>query len=332
MKEISISIIIPVYNVEAYIERCFQSVISQTYRNYEIIFVDDCGTDKSAEILQTLIDEYKGLCSIKFIHHEQNRGLSAARNSGINYSKGDYILFVDSDDTLYPDALDILSAALSEHDYDVVCGRSLIHRENHSYLSSVPSLKCRKVALQAFFDCQSCVLGASACNSLYNRAFLDEHNLRFTEGILWEDALFNIEICCLTNKIIYLEQPTYNYLIRQGSIITSRTEKHFDDELKTVQLLENKMEQLGVLKDKNAICLLVFRRLRLLIISWEYGEKKQKEAFDFLRESCFRKEEFNSLFFKHKLLYIQSVMPKKVAWLYVKCFVWLYRTFLWRKS
>ena len=87
-----VSIIVPVYNVELYIERCFQSVVSQTYQNYEVIFVDDYGTDKSIEILSRLMKEYKGKLVIKLIHHEKNLGAAVARNNGMKNASGNNAL------------------------------------------------------------------------------------------------------------------------------------------------------------------------------------------------------------------------------------------------
>ena len=96
-----VSIIIPIYNVESYIANCLHSVFNQTYKDLEIILVDDCGTDKSMNIAMESINKYKSSFYIKVIHHKENKGLSAARNSGIKEATGDYIYFLDSDDT-YP--------------------------------------------------------------------------------------------------------------------------------------------------------------------------------------------------------------------------------------
>ena len=94
-----VSIVIPVYNVEPYIEECLQSVMRQSYRGeIECILIDDCGTDNSMGIAVQLIEEYNGPIDIKVMHHEHNQGLSAARNTGIDAACGDYIYFLDSDD------------------------------------------------------------------------------------------------------------------------------------------------------------------------------------------------------------------------------------------
>ena len=96
IKEPLVSVIVPVYNVEAYLDACLNSIIHQTYSNLEIIIVEDCSTDRSRQVLQNHLIDVR----IKFIQHSENRGLSAARNTGIGYAKGDYIIFVDSDDLI----------------------------------------------------------------------------------------------------------------------------------------------------------------------------------------------------------------------------------------
>ena len=104
----SISIIMPVFNVELFIEECLKSIMSQTYTNVECIIVDDCGSDKSIEIAKSVVSNYKGEIEFKFLRNEVNSGISVSRNSGIKEAKGDFLFFIDSDDRLFPDSLQIL--------------------------------------------------------------------------------------------------------------------------------------------------------------------------------------------------------------------------------
>ena len=104
-----VSIVIPIYNVSAYIENCLESVRKQIYQDLEVILVDDCGTDNSMEIVQEYL-EYHNFVEVKIIHHTHNRGLSAARNTGLEAATGDYVYFLDSDDALMEDCIFILVA------------------------------------------------------------------------------------------------------------------------------------------------------------------------------------------------------------------------------
>ena len=118
-----ISIIVPVYNVALYVESCIRSVIRQTYDGpMECIVVDDCGTDNSMDIVEKLVAEYDGPISFKVLHHEHNRGLSAARNTGMDEAKGDYLFFLDSDDELTEDCIEKLTTPLRDEQYDMVLG------------------------------------------------------------------------------------------------------------------------------------------------------------------------------------------------------------------
>ena len=209
MKEISISIVIPVYNVEPYIERCFQSVISQTYRNYEIIFVDDCGTDKSVKILQRLIDEYNGDISLRLIHHEINKGLSAARNSGMKIASGDYIYFVDSDDLIFPESLEKLVQPLMNQPWDLVCGRSLVLKNNCVSLSQKVLSEINHSVFEYVYSGMDSPMGISstACNHLYRLDFLKQNKILFREGLFFEDILFNVELFCHLRNAIFSILP-----------------------------------------------------------------------------------------------------------------------------
>ena len=93
-----VSIIIPIYNVAPYIKRCLQSVADQTYKDIECILIDDCGSDNSINLAKEFIYDYKGNILFTILHHEENKGLSAARNTGLRYAKGEYVYFLDSDD------------------------------------------------------------------------------------------------------------------------------------------------------------------------------------------------------------------------------------------
>lgn len=122
-KNLLVSVIIPVYQVSAYIERCLLSVMNQTFQNIECIIVDDCSPDDSIDKCERLISSYNGPISFKILHHERNRGLSAARNTGTDAASGEYIFYLDSDDEITSDCIEILVAIVKNHPVvDVVIG------------------------------------------------------------------------------------------------------------------------------------------------------------------------------------------------------------------
>lgn len=126
-----ISILVPIYNVEKYIERCARSLFEQTYHDIEYIFVNDCTPDNSIEILKNIIQEYPQKREhIRIISHEKNRGLAAARNTAVENCQTDFLMHVDSDDYIEKDAVEKLVNIQKEEDYDIVTGNALIHRKS----------------------------------------------------------------------------------------------------------------------------------------------------------------------------------------------------------
>lgn len=326
-----ISIIIPVYNVEPYIERCFRSLVSQTYRNYECIFVDDCGSDRSVEILSQLMKEYKGKLVIKLIHNEKNLGAAAARNNGMKIASGEYFLFVDSDDFISSDCLETLVAPLQRKKYNLVVGRSVLNYNGRTLLSEIPEeISGDTNSLGRYLRMMSFRMGGSASNRLYDSAYLKENNIFFNSESCVEDSLFNIEFYCKNPLVFYNEKPTYTYDIRENSVSTTKNEKLFNDEIACVEILESLFYKNNFLANRDVIAFLVQRRFRLLIISPDFNNHFFEKVFRIIRERGFRKNEWKSLLLRHKLLYIQQLMPEKIAYLYVRCFIWLYRTLIWK--
>ena len=191
---IKVSIIIPVYQVSNYVERCLKSVIGQTFTDFECIIVNDATRDDSIEKCERLIDGYDGPIRFRIIHHEVTRGLSAARNTGTTAAKGDYILYVDSDDFITKDCVEKLMApVLRDQSIEIVSG--VTRRFSDSY--PLPPSRPKKLdnednnSLEAvrssFFDRKR--MTRSAWNKLIRKDFLDRYSLSFKEGIIWEDTL-----------------------------------------------------------------------------------------------------------------------------------------------
>lgn len=224
-----ISIIIPVYNVELYIEACLKSVINQTYHNLEVIVVDDCGTDNSMKIVTQIINQNTGDLKIKTIHHLQNRGLSAARNTGILNATGDYIFFLDSDDTLPNNAIEKLASTIYIHkDLDFVIGGIKTYGDkDYTYpLHSKSYIDKNEEILNDYFLFKWNVM---ACNKLIKKEFLVMNNIKFLEGFYHEDMDFSFKLAIHANQMACCYDITYNYLIRKNSITTYKKEKNYND-------------------------------------------------------------------------------------------------------
>lgn len=189
----SISIIVPVYNVENYIEECILSIIAQTYTNFECIIVDDCGTAKSMEIVKSIVDNYNGSIEFVLLRNEKNQGVSLSRNNGIKVAKGDYLYFLDSDDKLYPDSLSNLIEKVKKYkNVDLVQGNIVLENSN-DYRANI--LRFNKDSFPECIDDSSVIQRTmlhwsyppTATNKLIRRSFLVDNNLYFLEGIVHED-------------------------------------------------------------------------------------------------------------------------------------------------
>lgn len=218
---IPVSIIIPIYNVEPYIVDCLQSVMRQTYQGpIECIMVDDCGSDKSIEVAESLVAEYNGPISFKTLHHECNRGLSAARNTGMDAAKGDYLYFLDSDDWISGDCIKLLADSIQKEMVDIVVG-------DYEMVGGMPS-KWIKLSHpegkyhEKEFAKTFCNAGVyvMAVNKLYRKEFLLKNQLRFEEGKVHEDEIFAFELSCVEKSFCVVKSVTYFYRIRENSIMT----------------------------------------------------------------------------------------------------------------
>lgn len=229
--ELNISIIVPVYNVESYIEECFLSIVRQTYSGpIECLFIDDCGTDNSIEILIGLINQYDGPIDMRLLHHEENKGLSVARNTGIRNSKGDYVFFLDSDDQLFPESIASLSlAANQEHFPDIVLGGYKVNMPDHfinKYRYDYEVLSGQPLIARAFLSGK---LYCMVPNKLIRRDFIINNALWFKEGIIHEDNLWSFQSFHIAKKITTISGITYFYYVHDNSIMTaSKSEKRLE--------------------------------------------------------------------------------------------------------
>lgn len=220
-----VSIIIPVYNVEDYIEDCLKSVISQTYQGkIECIIVDDCTPDNSCRKIEKILSTYTGNIKFKVIHHEVNKGLSAARNTGIKHATGEWLYFLDSDDELYDYTIEILVNNIDIIN-TIIIGSHLSISDNKiiENIYKCNSLKGKEIIVDAFVR-KNCSI--YAWNKLIKRDFIIENNLYFKERLTFEDLLWNFEAFTILENIKTINIPTYKYKIRNNSISTSQNENN----------------------------------------------------------------------------------------------------------
>jgi len=201
-----ISVVIPVYNVSDYLKECLDSVLAQKYPSLEVIMIDDGSTDNSGEICDEYVKKHHNFRVI----HQENGGLSAARNKGISVAKGEYICFIDSDDYILPGYISQLYKTAQEHKADIcVCGYGDIIPPELTLIGSEATV--RLLTQQENMD-------NLAWNKLYKRHLFIDYDIRYPEGKINEDNLTTYKLYSHANKVSYLPKSLYFYRERENSI------------------------------------------------------------------------------------------------------------------
>lgn len=223
MNDILISIVVPIYNVESYLHRCIDSLINQTYKEIEIILVDDGSTDSCGKIC----DDYeKRYTNIKVIHKD-NGGLSDARNCGLDKAMGEYVFFVDSDDYIALNTVEkFVDVALNNIGVDMIVGQ---YEKVDEHRDDLDNFNCsggdKKNVLSGkqylLETLKNNTFVVTAWSKMYRKEFLLANDLLFLKGIVHEDELFTMQCLLKAEKVVDTDLVFYRYLIRQGSIMTN---------------------------------------------------------------------------------------------------------------
>jgi len=313
-----ISVIVPVYNVEKYLNRCVDSILAQTYQNLEIILVDDGSPDNCPQIC----DDYgqKDL-RIKVIHKE-NGGLSSARNAGLDIATGDYIGFVDSDDYVAPDMYSCLYNRIKGTEtYIANCMYVRAFDSGETTPSRVPHHTDEDIATQDYLEELLLHVGdVSVCSKLFPRVLIGD--LRFIEGKLNEDLLFMIQLMRNIQGIKFVGSLGYYYYVREKSI-TSRYGKTFIDMQRNAMWVLEYVRQNHPILKKQAVRFALYQNMAfLLAIPIEEAVKANEvycDALKFIRKNTI-KNIFNSyLKAKEKVILLGlAIMPQTIAKIFQK--------------
>lgn len=229
-EEIKVSVIIPIYRVEKYIEQCLTSVCEQSLKEIEIICVNDGSTDHSMDIVEKKAASDKRIC----ILNKENGGLSSARNAGLRTARGEYILFLDGDDALKSNALEVLYGYMREYtleqlffEAEVIYDTLKINRENyrkyHTYYQRQQEypkvLNGREMLCQLVKNKEYRV---SACLQMFQREFLMKKRLEFWEGIIQEDNLFTPKVLWVAERVMVIKEALYIRRLHETSIMMSK--------------------------------------------------------------------------------------------------------------
>ncbi len=227
-----VTVSVPIYKCEKFIENSLVSVKNQSYKNMEVILVNDQTPDNSVNIIERFIKE-NDLQNWKIIHLESNSGLSVVRNEGILNATGKYIFFLDSDDELYPDAIENLVRLSEETGAEIsmgeVQGINLPSGELVDVFPIYSQQNILKGNLQILKELVNGGFAVSSWNKLIRLDFLRSHQLFFTKGLYAQDSLQTFEMALKLETLAFLRKKTYIYYLHQDSVIHNRKKVHFDN-------------------------------------------------------------------------------------------------------
>lgn len=226
-----ISVIVPVYKVEKYIDRCVQSILTQSYADFELILVDDGSPDNCP----VMCDSWAERDSRIHVIHKENGGLSSARNAGIAVAEGEYLIFVDSDDVIHPDCLNILITCIQNTGAEIALGgftrfqEDSVSEERFVHWAGNCVTKTNLETLDCFFkDLENLPSLVSACGTLWKRCLFD--NVQFPIGRLFEDEFTTYKLYYKASNVAFVDTEVYFYFVNDSGITRNLTiEKRFDE-------------------------------------------------------------------------------------------------------
>ncbi len=278
-----VSVIVPIYNVERFLERCFESIFHQTYKNFEIIAINDGSTDGSAVILDEWTQKDARIKAV----HQNNIGVAATRNAGLKLASGEYVLFVDSDDTIAPYGIERLVSKAVYNNLDIAYGAGFrisitgkISIPTNKPLHLIDKVLTGPQYMEDTIRCKSYNNGV--WNKMYKRSFLIENELWFKEGIVYEDILWSPQVFLKAQRVQFIDVDFANIFVRHGSITQdpyNLAVRHHDslyifDQLKEVFLQANVTEEQRVVY----LDYLANRRINLLKNYRAFYSKEQVSA------------------------------------------------------
>lgn len=274
-----ISIIIPIYNIADCVHYSIESVLNQTYSDFELILVNDGSTDNSLEIVSKYAINNK---KVKLVD-KKNGGLSSARNAGIDIAIGEYILFLDGDDYYHPMTLEILNQIRLDNDNPDFIQFAYSEVTDYNYtFTNISNVKSELITDKYLMYDRLLFLGgigASACTKLIKRELVKD--IRFKEGIIHEDEFFTTRLINISQRVVYTDINLYQYVVRQNSIVH---QKFSQKKLDSIVVIEDRIQ---LLKDLgyDDLVLRNYERLFNICIILYYSAKdaKNKTATQFIK-------------------------------------------------
>ena len=327
-QQYKVSIIIPVYNTENYIEKCLISIINQTYKNIEIVIIDDGSTDNSSIICKNFAKKDKRVIYKKI----KNGGVSNARNTGISISTGDYIVFVDSDDYIGNKYIgNLISTAVKNNCQIVVCGITEVDKDKFNEISIYKNSNdylCDITYPKKITDYLNTFEFNSSCCQLFSKKLIDDNNIRFNSNIKYgEDMLFSLESYVNSKKTMYIKQYDYFYMRNDNSAMGQKNinsiYKFYDDNYNSTIIINNKFNFNSIQKKILVIkTISVFNGISTTVINnYKFNDcrkiilKQRKKYSKLFKDIDFKlvekkKDKFIYFLLKYKLIITYIIIKK----------------------
>ena len=299
-----VSIIIPVYNVEKYIEQCARSVFEQTYENLEIIFVNDCTPDKSMEIAKRVLEEFPNRKpQTKFINNSRNRGSAMTRQNGMDNSTGYYTIHCDSDDWMDTRMIELLVNKAQEEDADItICDFYVVKQKARLYKMNVPDepIECMRKLLEG-------LMHAGLWSKLIKKSLYEDYQVKHTEGLNErEDLSVMYKLMYHARKIAYLPEPLYFYrnVPRPYTSVLPKTK--LENCLQLMEQMDEFRSQHPTLPPEVTQAF-IYQKAQIKMLVSLYGDRSElKRVNELLREATF----------KDAMTHPQSTLTHKINWIF----------------
>lgn len=314
-----VSIVVPVFNASAYLERCLNSIRSQSHAELECLLVDDGSTDDSLALAERIVETHAGPVDFRILRHDRNRGQSAARNTGIRAATGEYVYFVDSDDEIWPDAVARFVACAGPAAVDFAVGEFEIEGgafPRWAVRMDAGVHRGREAILGSYLrsDWQTLV-----GNRFVRRRFLVERGLYFAEGRVHEDDLWTLTLACQAESMGVVKGPTYLYRVHGNSTMTANPVRRFDDWLYVLREMEKYLAAEGWGTRPDVLRFFAVRRAELVDRARQAGvneyavyRQEVRAGRHFDRRTC------RSMGIGWKIRYLHHLLPRPVGYLYLK--------------
>jgi len=329
--EYKVTIGFPVYNVEKYVYKSLESILAQDFDDYEVIIVDDCGTDRSMETILELKETHSKGNHVRIIKHEQNKGLAEARNTAIKNARSKYIFFVDSDDRITPHALSTFFDAAEKYQAEVVIGSNYKQKgediwvEDGDVFPSIHFIKEGEFTSYLYQNMKD-IMPNTAWNILFSMDFLNKYHLLFPDIRFQEDIAFDELYHPCIQRIVFLPDLTYYYLLRADSLMNVQARNNIginevERSIKLCELLKTQCKNYADMPFYGGICAKTMRRCFFQVAGILKhrerftGQIDDKEIRDIMKhpESLFNIMRFKQLRKYNFFYYCIGILPPKMA-------------------